>query len=51
MRAVGGGGNEKTLWSQVPKSARAEYQRFVSDNLYDDTKEGKEKYADAYLNG
>lgn len=41
----------KTLWDQVPKDARETFKRFVRQGLYEDTKEGREKYADAYLNG
>ena len=47
----GGGGNGKTLWSQVPKEARAEFKRFVGQGLYKDDKEGQEKYAEIYTNG
>ncbi len=47
----GGGGNGKTLWSQVPRDARAEFKRFTGQGLYKDTKEGQEEYADIYVNG
>ncbi len=48
----GGGGNGKTLWSQVPKEVqRNEFKAFVSQGLYEDTPKGREKYADIYLNG
>lgn len=47
----GGGGNGKTLWSQVPKTDQAVFKRFVSEGLYKDTKEDREKYADVYING
>lgn len=48
---AGGGSNGKTLWSQVPKEARAEFKRFVGQGLYKDDKEGQEKYAEIYTNG
>ncbi len=47
----GGGGNGKTLWSQVPKEARTEFKRFVGEGFYKDDNEGREKYADIYING
>ena len=47
----GGGGNGKTLWSQVPKEARTEFKRFVGEGYYKDDNEGREKYADIYING
>jgi hypothetical protein len=49
--AGGGGGNGKTLWSQVPKDARTEFKRFVGEGFYKDDNEGREKYADIYING
>lgn len=45
-----GGGSDKSLWSQVPKEARTMFKRFVDQGLYKDTKEGREKYADIYVN-
>lgn len=47
----GGGGSDTSLWSQVPKEARATFKQFVGEKLYEDTKEGREKYADIYVNG
>lgn len=47
----GGGGNGKTLWSEIPRDARAEFKRFVGQGLYKDNKEGQEEYADIYING
>lgn len=49
--ANGSGGGKKTLWEQVPKGPRETFSRFVSEGLYKDTKEDREKYADEYLNG
>jgi len=45
------GGNGKTLWSQVPKADQATFKRFVSEGVFKDTKEDREKYADDYING
>ncbi len=48
----GGGGNGKTLWAQVPRAVQTgEFKKFVGQKLYEDTPEGREKYADIYLNG
>ncbi len=41
----------KTLWSEVPKDAHSVFKSFVEQGLYEDTKEGREQYADVYLNG
>lgn len=49
--AGGGGGDGKTLWSQVPKSDQGAFKRFVQQGLYEDTPKGREKYADIYING
>ena len=46
----GGGGNDTSLWKQVPREARATFKRFCDEGIYKDTKEGREKYADIYVN-
>jgi hypothetical protein len=46
----GGGGNGKTAWSKVPKEVQqGAFKRFVEQGLYEDTKEGREEYAEIYI--
>lgn len=49
--ANGGGKPSKSLWDEVPADAKAQFKRFVKQDLFKDTKEDREKYADDYLNG
>ncbi len=46
-----GGGNGKTLWSEVGKDGHDAFKNFVGQGIYKDTKEDREKYADVYING
>ena len=45
------GGNGKTQWSEVGKDGQEAFKKFVSQGVFKDTKEDREKYADDYLNG
>lgn len=47
----GGGSNGKTLWSDVPKEARAIFKRNVADGLFKDDAAGREEYAELYVSG
>ena len=53
--AVEGGNNRgaggKTLWDQVSNEDRKVFKSFVKQGLYKDDKEGREAYADIYVNG
>lgn len=51
---VDGGGlgaaKQGGLWAKVPADARQQFERFAKEGLFENTREGRERYAREYLN-
>lgn len=47
----GTGKGQGGLWAQVDKEGRDAFSRFVTQGVFDDTKEDRNQYADDYING
>ncbi|MDP6801117.1 MAG: hypothetical protein QF744_15010 [SAR202 cluster bacterium] len=48
---TGGGGKSKGQYSKLPPEAKEACATFTKQGLYEDTPQGREKYADIYFNG